>query len=68
MGTATARSITPFTTTSHESNNDAASDAAYDRLLDAREGAANLGACDPSGPDLMRARRGVAELLERVHA
>lgn len=43
MGTATARSITPFTTTSHELNDDSGPDRGDDRLLDAREVAAKLG-------------------------
>ena len=43
MGTATARRITPFTATPHESSNDSGPDRGDDRLLDAREVAAKLG-------------------------
>ena len=43
MGTATARTITPLTESSHELNNDPASDRDDDRLLDAREVVAKLG-------------------------
>jgi len=43
MGTATARSITPFTTASNELSNESGPDRGNDRLLDAREVAAKLG-------------------------